>query len=111
MDMTSIGKNIRRFRTEKKMMQETLAEMTNLSANYIGMLERGEKIPSLTSLIHIANALGITADMLLCDVLSESYHIKCSLMMDRIATLPLSEQQRIYAVVDTMIQSAEENAK
>ena len=57
MDLTSIGRNIRKYRKEKGMMQDTLAEMTDLSANYIGMIERGEKIPALPTLIKIANAL------------------------------------------------------
>ena len=60
----SIGKNIRRFRTEKKMRQENLAERAGLSTNYIGMVERGEKIPSLESFIGIVNALGVSADMI-----------------------------------------------
>ena len=51
MDMTSIGKNIRHFRNLKNISQESLAEKTDLSTNYISMIERGEKIPSLTSLI------------------------------------------------------------
>lgn len=107
MDLTSIGRNLRRFRTDKKMMQETLAEKAGLSSNYIGMLERGEKIPSLTSLIRLANALGVTADMLLCDVLTETYEIKPSLRMERISALPPEEQERIFAVIDTLIQYAE----
>ena len=49
----SIGINIRKFRTEKKLRQEDLAERAGLSANYIGMVERGEKIPSLESFISI----------------------------------------------------------
>ena len=108
MDMTSIGKNLRRYRTDKGIMQETLAEKAHLSANYIGMIERGEKIPSLTSLINIANALGITADMLLCDVLTETYQIRSSVVMDKICTWPPEEQQRIYAVIETLIQFAKQ---
>lgn len=107
MDMTTIGKNLRRYRTEKGIMQETLAEMAHLSSNYIGMIERGEKMPSLTSLINIANALGITADMLLCDVLKEAYSVRSSVIMDKINALPVAEQQRIYAVIETLIQFAE----
>ena len=42
MTTDSIGRNIRKYRVEKKMRQEDLAEKTGLSANYIGMLERGE---------------------------------------------------------------------
>lgn len=107
MDMTSIGRNIRRYRTEKKIMQETLAEKTDLSANYIGMIERGEKVPSLSSLIAIANALGVTADMLLCDVLTESYEVKSSVLLDKVSELPKAEQERIFAVIETMIKYAE----
>ena len=107
MDLTSIGRNIRKFRTNKKMRQETLAEKTGLSANYIGMIERGEKIPSLITLIHLTNALGVTADMLLCDVLTETYEIKPSLCMERISKLAPVEQDRIYAVIDTLIKYAE----
>lgn len=55
MQYNSIGINIRKFRTEKKLRQEDLAERAGLSANYIGMVERGEKIPSLESFISIVN--------------------------------------------------------
>ena len=53
----------------KKLRQEDLAEKAGLTANYIGMVERGEKIPSLETFIKILNALGVSADMVLSDVL------------------------------------------
>ena len=105
--MTPIGKNIRKYRTEKGMRQEVLAEMTNLTPNYIGMLERSDKIPSLATLIRIANALGVTSDMLLCDVLDNGYKIKSSLLLERISKLPEKEQMRIYAVIETLLAHAE----
>ncbi|MDE6501941.1 MAG: helix-turn-helix domain-containing protein [Ruminococcus sp.] len=104
MDMTSIGKNIRHFRNLKNISQESLAEKTDLSTNYISMIERGEKIPSLTSLIRIANALEVTSDMLLCDLVTKSYCVKNSLIMDRISELSKQEQQRIYAVIETLLE-------
>lgn len=107
MDMISIGKNLKRYRTDKGIKQDELAEKTHLSANYIGMIERGEKKPSLSSLIKIVNALGITADMVLCDVLTETYNVRSSAMIDKICALPSEEQQRIYAVIETLIQFAE----
>ena len=97
MNLDSIGKRIRQFRVEKKMRQEDLAEKTGLSANYIGMVERGE------TFIHIANALCISADMLLVDVLDTGYVVKNSLFSDKISKLPASEREKIYAVMDTMI--------
>ena len=75
MQYNSIGSNIRKFRTEKKLRQEDLAERAGLSANYIGMVERGEKIPSLESFISIVNALGVSADMVLHDVLETGYEV------------------------------------
>lgn len=62
---TSIEKNIKKYRIERGLRQEALAEMTNLSSNYIGMLERADKLPSLTALINLSNALEVTSDMLL----------------------------------------------
>lgn len=44
MKLDTIGKNIRKFRLARKLRQEDLAEKTDLTTNYIGMVERGEKI-------------------------------------------------------------------
>ena len=105
MQYNSIGKNIRRFRTEKKMRQEDLAERAGLSTNYIGMVERGEKIPSLESFIGIVNVLGVSADMVLADVLDTGYEIKHSMLNDKLKSLSKHDRERIYAVIDTMIQN------
>ena len=47
MGLESIGSNIRKFRLMKKIRQEDLAEKAGLSTNYVGAIERGEKVPSL----------------------------------------------------------------
>lgn len=104
MTTDSIGRNIRKYRMEKKMRQEDLAEKTGLSANYIGMLERGEKLPALDTFISILNALGITADAVLCDVLENGYTVKNSLLNDKLQTLPEAERNKIYEVIDTLIK-------
>ena len=104
MTTDSIGRNIRKYRMEKKMRQEDLAEKTGLSANYIGMLERGEKLPALDTFISILNALGITADAVLCDVLENGYTVKNSLLNDKLQTLPETERNKIYEVIDTLIK-------
>ena len=76
MKLDTIGKNIRKFREIKKLRQEDLAEKTDLTTNYIGMIERGEKIPSLETFINILNSLGVSADMVLSDVLDNGYTVK-----------------------------------
>ncbi len=104
MTTDSIGRNIRKYRMEKKLRQEDLAEKTGLSANYIGMLERGEKLPALDTFISILNALGITADAVLCDVLENGYTVKNSLLNDKLQSLPEAERNKIYEVIDTLIK-------
>lgn len=104
MTTDSIGRNIRKYRMEKKMRQEDLAEKTGLSANYIGMLERGEKLPALDTFISILNALGITADAVLCDVLENGYTVKNSLLNDKLQSLPEAERNKNYEVIDTLIK-------
>lgn len=103
MVMDSIGKNIRKYRLEKKMRQEDLAERAGLSTNYIGMVERGEKIPALETFIAILNVLGISADMVLADVLDVGYTVKNSMLDEKLSELNNEDRERIYAVIDTMI--------
>ena len=73
MQLDTIGKNIRKYRLMKKFRQEDLAEKAGLTTNYIGMVERGEKIPSLETFIKILNALEVSSDMVLTDVLETGY--------------------------------------
>lgn len=105
MKMDSIGRNIRKFRVDRKVRQEDLAEMTNLSATYIGMVERGEKTPSLESFLSIVNALNISADLVLSEVLSHKYEIKTSVLNEKIEHLPQRDKRLILDVVETIIDN------
>ena len=49
--------NIKRIRTEKKLSQEKLAELSNLSSPFISDIENGKKWGSFETLVSIANAL------------------------------------------------------
>ena len=81
-----------------------MAEKTDLSANYIGMVERGEKIPSLETFISILNALEISADMVLADVLKQGYVVKNSLFSEDMQKLSQDDRERIYLVIETLIK-------
>lgn len=103
MNTSTIGKRIRKYRESKGWRQEEFAEKIGLSVTYTGMIERGEKIPKLETFINIANVLEVSADLLLADVLKAQYEIKSSEMMDEIASLKPAERDRIYSVVNAMI--------
>lgn len=108
MKLDTIGKNIRKFREIKKLRQEDLAEKTDLTTNYIGMIERGEKIPSLETFINILNSLGVSADMVLSDVLDNGYTVKDSLLNEKLEKLVPEDRYRIYEVIDTMMKHSKQ---
>ena len=104
MNIYSIGENIRKRRQEKKLRQEDLAELCNLSANYIGMIERGEKLPSLKTFIDIVNALEVSADEILCGAVKTGYPERESKLASRLENVSAEDKARIYDVVETMLR-------
>lgn len=103
MNMETIGANIRKVRKQKKMRQEDLAEKSDLTPNYIGAIERGEKVPSLEALVAIMNALGASANIIFQDVVEADYTVKTSLLSDKIDSLSKENRENVYAVIETMI--------
>lgn len=104
MDWSSFGKNIRKYRTMKKLSRAKLSEIIGVSENYLGQIERGEKTPALDTFITIANALEVSADMLLCDVVKASYAVKDSILNEKISKLSDKDRARIYDVLDVLVK-------
>jgi transcriptional regulator with XRE-family HTH domain len=62
------GATVRRLRENLGWTQEQLAEVAEMSATYIGFIERGENVPTLTIILKLADALGVTPAQLIADV-------------------------------------------
>ncbi len=69
MDTKLIGSRIRQYREAAHITQEALANAVGCTPQHIGAIERGIKTPRLDTFIAIANTLGVSADLLLKDVL------------------------------------------
>ena len=54
-----VGKNVRKFRRQRKMTQEELAFAAEIDLTYVGGIERGKRNPSLLIMARIAEALAI----------------------------------------------------
>lgn len=50
------------------------------------------------------NALGVSADMVLHDVLETGYEVKSSLLNDKLRNLSKHDREKIFAVIETMIK-------
>jgi transcriptional regulator with XRE-family HTH domain len=67
-DAEAFGAIIRRLRTKRGLTQEKLAELADLNVSYIGFLERGENVPTLTIVLNLARALEVHAGDLVREV-------------------------------------------
>ena len=104
MDLSGIGKQIREARLQKSWNQDQLAEKTNLSLAYIGMIERGEKIPKLETFIRIINTLEISADVVLQDVLVNGYQVRMSRYLEKMDQLSKENRDDILEIVDVLLK-------
>ncbi|MGZ5445109.1 MAG: helix-turn-helix domain-containing protein [Thermoanaerobaculia bacterium] len=59
------GATLRRLRTQRGWTQEDLADAAGLTTTYVGQVERGDKVPSLTVVLKLARGLAVQpADLL-----------------------------------------------
>ena len=63
----AMGNRMKIKRRAKKMSQEEIAKAVQISMSFYGNIERGRRIPSIDTLVAIANTLGVGLDYLLAD--------------------------------------------
>jgi transcriptional regulator with XRE-family HTH domain len=61
------GATVRRLRERDGLTQEQLAERAEMSATYLGFIERGENVPTLTTIFKLARSLKVSAAALIDD--------------------------------------------
>ena len=58
--LTEFGARIKKLRQDRQLTQNDLANKSGLHKNYIGMIERGERNPSLLNIGLISRAMDIS---------------------------------------------------
>lgn len=86
-----MGERIRHYRQQKRLTQEQLAEKIDLSASFLGHIERGTRVASLETLMKICTALEVTPNDLLEDDMAE---VRAGLP-DRVTIVPCELLQNI----------------
>ena len=102
MNLKAVGIRIKEAREAKHLTQQQLAEIVGLSSTHISVIERGVKAPKLETFVEIANALGVTSDFLLLDVLDNSLQIAATELSEQIKRLSPKEQQKILKAVSIL---------
>ena len=104
MDLKAVGLRIKQAREAKNLTQENLAALVDLSPTHISVIERGMKTVRLAKFIAIANALDVSADSLLVDVVTHSVDGLANGLPEAIRTLPPDEQKRLMKALKAYLE-------
>lgn len=65
--LEKVTKNIKELRLEQNISQEKLSELAGVSTDYVSLIERGKRVPSLKRLCMIAKVLNVEPYVCLSD--------------------------------------------
>lgn len=94
MDYQKMGMRIKELRKKKKLSQEKLSELVDISPGFMSRIETGDKSGSFDTYIRIAKALDTTLDYLSQDIVDQSgYKFRCQELLLYFDSLNQKEQQ------------------
>ena len=108
-DYKDIGQRIKEKRIEKGLTQEKLSEIVNIGPSHMSHIESGSTGPSFEVLISILNALGCSADELLCREVTASKPLLNSWLSDIIADCDPTETKILSDIVISAKQTLRKN--
>ena len=104
MDGKAVGRRIKEAREKRHLTQEELAARIDISPTHVSVIERGTKIPRMDTFVAIANALEVSGDALLLDVVDHAAESQASDLSAALEGLPWDEKRRILKVVRTLME-------
>lgn len=103
MDKKKVGLRIREYRRKAHITQEVMAEAMGISVTAVSNIERGLNFPTFENFIKIVNILGVSADLLLLDVIDSAYVSKASELSEVLKAVPAYKRKQIFDVIETMV--------
>ena len=105
MDKVEFGNRLKLLRTKANYTQEKLAEMANMSSAYLGERERGKKVIGLDKFINIINALGLSADYVLCNELPSGEPYVFDNLTEKLKDLDPKQRKTVLDIVDGYLKN------
>ena len=104
MDKLTMGDRIREARKKCELTQEQLAEKLDVSVEFVGQIERGQKLPGMQVFIKLIEVLNVSADYLLRDSISTGQLFGDNALGIKISQLSPKERIALEAIIDTYLQ-------
>ena len=100
--LTDIGKRIRKTRAHYGFTRERLAEMANISPQFLVHIENGTKSMTANTICNLARALNVSADYLLFGL--EDTDLNRTLAMEALVSLLPEDRMLAERVLQTVLQ-------
>ena len=107
MDKIALGKRIKNERIKRNLTQEQVAELIDVGDVFVGQIERGERTPSITTLIKIANSFGLSTDYILMDEVTAGKSYALNEITEIVKDLSPHNLMLVKDVVSAMVASME----
>ena len=98
--VTNLGERVKIKRESLKLTQEQLANALGLTSQYISAIEQNKRIPSLQSLVRLANELGTSADYLISGTDSAIADIVPAIKADK--TLNVEVKKALVTLINAL---------
>lgn len=108
MEEKGLGKRINIVRKNRGFTADKLSELCNINATYLRQIEGGTKVPSLPVFINICNALKISPDYLLRDVLSNNEICRIQELADLWENTSPNQQEIAIAMIRAVLERKED---
>lgn len=108
-DYKDVGQRIKEKRIQKGFTQEQLSEMVGIGPSHMSHIENGSTVPSFEVFISIINALGCSADELLCREAAAAKPILTSWLSELVADCDNTETKILTDIVVAAKQTLRKN--
>lgn len=105
MDNNFLGRRIKMVRNNRGFTADKLSELCNINESYLMQIEGGKKTPSLPVFIDICNALQISPDYLLQDILVDNEISGINKITELWKTVSLNQQEVITAMIEAALET------
>lgn len=105
MDKSAFGQRLREIRQEKGHTQQYLAEKANIGNVYLGEIERGQKMPSLSIFVKLIEALEVSADYMLRDELTSGKEFVYDELAQKMQSLTPQQRKAASDILDAYLRN------
>ena len=105
MNYKMLGYRIKMAREKRRLTQETLSEIIDISPTHMSVLERGVKGMRLSTFLKIANALNVSTDELLQDQIAHVTETHSNILYELLYDLPAAEQRKLVHMIKAYIEA------